>query len=360
VKSNIGYNNIPSVSLDIKKVLSKFQYETPEDILVLDLARIDEMQKLATMELRRGNVSMIPTNVMLMKFRRETLGMTSETIQERAREARSSSVTNGIHNSGIMVIQGTTTGDYVRAMAQAAGIPESEVQRELESVSESNKSDSKKSQIVSDLKENDPTFAVNSANSKKVVDSEIIDAEIIPEPGTRVHDQKKSKKVRYVLVETSKPQRADLSHDHDAGGTRRPSRPANGSETSQKSGKRHPGSIREAGSFERLTDRVIERSERDQRRFDEETSVRLSENDFSEPLLDIDVPDDERTYVFPVREFPIKDYDANVDLTSGVSYRQPPRKLTHEESQKVVRKKLRNNDSGNRDVIRIVKVQREI
>lgn len=133
VRAKIGYNSTAQVARDMKVVLERFKYETPEDVLVLDLARLDELQKLLTAAFRTGDLAQAGPIMRVMQFRRETLGITQEQIAERQMSKTQ------IANNGIMVIQGSSTGDYVAAMAAAAGVSTQEVKTELERISASNR-----------------------------------------------------------------------------------------------------------------------------------------------------------------------------------------------------------------------------
>jgi hypothetical protein len=137
VDANIGYRDVGHVSHDMGKILAEFQYETPEDVLVLDLARLDEMQRIVTFELRKGDMSCANTLLRIMQFRRDTLGMTPQVIEERRKTAQV-----GIHNNGIMVVQGTSQ-DYIEAMMKAAGVPENERRKEIERIASSNNAENK-------------------------------------------------------------------------------------------------------------------------------------------------------------------------------------------------------------------------
>lgn len=141
VKAGIGYNSTAAVSQDIRKILHSFTYETPEDVLVLDLARLDEMQKIITAAFRTGDYGQAGMLLRIMQFRRETLGITPEVI------ANGRSTAQQMVNNGIMVVQGTA-GDFLDGMMQAAGASEKERQRELEKVADSNVTSQKQSHQV--------------------------------------------------------------------------------------------------------------------------------------------------------------------------------------------------------------------
>jgi len=126
VKAGIGYSSVSHVSHDMRSIVAEFQYEQPEDVLVLDLARLDELQKYLTFAFRSGDYHYASLIMQVMKFRRETLGITPELIEQRRAEKTQ------IQNNGIMVIQGATTGDYLESMMRAAGASPEEAQAQRE------------------------------------------------------------------------------------------------------------------------------------------------------------------------------------------------------------------------------------
>lgn len=120
VKANIGYKSAGHVSDDMRQIVNSYQYQSPEDLLVLDLARVDEMQKHLTLAFRRGEYGYYSALLRLMSFRREIMGVTQEAIQASIHEK------SQIQNNGIMVVQGTA-GDYLASMMHAAGATQAEI-----------------------------------------------------------------------------------------------------------------------------------------------------------------------------------------------------------------------------------------
>lgn len=176
VNANIGYNSTAHVSQDIRKVLASFTYETPEDVLVLDLARIDEMQKIATSHMRSTDWSTAMSMILrLMQFRRETLGITPDVIANRRNDSQA------LVNNGIMVVQGTAS-DFLDGMMQAAGASEKERSRELEKVAKSNTQEVIDAEVVSEVvQENVPKFVENFssfAEQQEIKDSQ---REVVPQ-----------------------------------------------------------------------------------------------------------------------------------------------------------------------------------
>jgi hypothetical protein len=272
VRAGIGYKSVGHVADDMKKVLAQFNYETPEDVLVLDLARLDEMQKLLTLDMRSAKGSakvIVPTILQVMKFRRETLGITAEQITERQLNKTQ------VQNNGIMVIQGSSTRDYIAAMAQAAGVDPNAATAELERVSASNRID---------------------------------DAVLVDDPADEALAQNRS----------------DRSEDHDK-------------TTKTKQKLKIRVSKDTSDSFQK---RLLESIDRNEEIESAESAIPMV--DINDALLNIDIVDDEKTYVVP-----IKDYDNNVNLTSGVSYKQPPRKLTSDQSKKIIIRKLKGIKNSN-------------
>ena len=146
-RANIGYSSGQLVGQDMKNILATWDYHAPEEMVTLDLARLDELQKIYTHAVRTGNLQWGSMILRIMQFRRETLGYTPETIAELRRDK------NQIQNNGIMVVQGTgTASDYLIGMMQAAGATEKEARAELEKVSDSNKPSSEPIEVLEVVK----------------------------------------------------------------------------------------------------------------------------------------------------------------------------------------------------------------
>lgn len=310
VRAGIGYSNVGQVSKDMKIVLQQFQYETPEDVLVLDLARLDEMQRILTVDMRAGDPKgTIPILLRVMQFRRETLGVTAENIAERQQSKTQ------VNNSGIMVVQGTT-GDYVAAMAAAVGADPSLVRRELEAAGNSSGKNSGNSS------------GSNSGNDAAIADAEIVEGDSASSSAhasgkvsrtTGKSSQKSSvRKYRVVAAKNSTEDSAGDSADSS-------------------------GSSLETPMDRRLLD-FAERRDRE----DESRELMRSVSP-SDRLLNIDVPADGDGIPDGVSgvpdisrntfSVPVKDYDHNVPL-SAVSYRTPPRKMSRGESRELIVRKL--------------------
>jgi hypothetical protein len=153
VNAKIGYRDVGHVSKDIRHILQNFVYETPEDVLVLDLARLDEMQKVLTAAFRTGDYGQAGIILRIMQFRRETLGITPDVIANRRNDSQA------LVNNGIMVVQGTAS-DFLDGMMQAAGASEKERSRELEKVAKSNTQEVIDAEVV-EVHENIPPFVEN-------------------------------------------------------------------------------------------------------------------------------------------------------------------------------------------------------
>lgn len=173
VDAGIGYGSTAHVSLDMKKILQAFEYETPEDVIILDLARLDELQRIATLEYRRDHQATDANLVLrIMQFRRETLGLTPEAIEAQRREAQQGK------SHGIMVVQGSPQ-DYLEAMMTAAGASPAERKKELEKIASSNRTDVIDAEVVEDaVPEDVPTKKTSRKKSlpprkKKTHDEDI-------------------------------------------------------------------------------------------------------------------------------------------------------------------------------------------
>lgn len=133
VKAGIGYKSTGHVSNDLNRALDDFQntYETPASVVVLDLARLDDIQRRLTLAFHTGDLSQAGMLLRVMQFRREVLGINAETaINDRNNQ-------NALVNNGVMVIQGSAE-DYLKTMMQAAGASPERQRLELERLARSN------------------------------------------------------------------------------------------------------------------------------------------------------------------------------------------------------------------------------
>lgn len=173
-RSGIGYNSPQAASQDVRRVLRNLKFESAEDVLLLDLGRLDEIQKLLTAALRSGDLSQSGPILRVMAFRRETLGMTAEVIAENMKETA-----NQLVNNGIMVVQGTT-GDYIEAMAKAAGASPEEIRGELDRIAGNSASGPDGSEQV-------------SKNMKRQVNGEVVTSQLVELPLTDRDDSNEEK-----------------------------------------------------------------------------------------------------------------------------------------------------------------------
>lgn len=284
VNARIGYNNTSMVSQDLKKAQADFYQEDIESLLILDLARIDEMQKICTFVMRSQNDTSQVRNLMaLMQFRRETMGYKPEDIADR--RATGSSVTN----NGIMVVQGSTK-DYLQGLMQAVGVPESEIEREFQEVQKS--------------------LPEVAQGNTRVIQGELITPETSKKTGKR-------------FKRISKP----ASQLDQPGHSKPPEAPVSASQP-------HPVSQVALGDSILLGELVEARARQLEDQIEHMHEPGLG--DLSDPAV---IP--QELAVKGILEVPVKLPDANVPVSPGVVYRNPPRKLTHEEGTKEVTRRLK-------------------
>jgi hypothetical protein len=167
IRANIGYKSHGHLSKDLKKALKEFQqtYEQTADLAILDLARVDDIQRRVTMAFHSGDTAQAGMLLRIIAFRREIIGITPED----ARNDRQNAST--LVNQGIMVVQGSAE-DYLKSMMQAAGASPEEQKTELERVAASNRAAGR----------NAPT--------------EVIDAEVVEETEEKPRKTAPRKKLR--------------------------------------------------------------------------------------------------------------------------------------------------------------------
>lgn len=310
VSAGIGYNNTQMVSKDLDRALDGFYSEDIEKLLVLDLARLDEIQKYCTIALRQGDTSQARNLMAIMQFRRETLGITPELLQDKRNEA------SRIVNNGIMVVQGTTR-DYLASMMEASGASPDEIQKELRELE--NASGSQES---------------TSGNATgKVIKGEVIGSETTPEmnpessteTGTRKRTIKVKVQVRKKQGSNTTPETRTTPGKQNTSTTRSP---------------RHIPSE----SLESLSQRVEEAAVHMDQDHDKKTAPRLGKLD--DPAV---IPAGDR-----ILEVPVKLPDSNRPVSPGVVYRNPPRKPTQEEGRRLVTRRMGGDISTDRIRTRVI------
>lgn len=314
VNAGIGYNNTSMVSQDLKKALSNFYQEDIESLLILDLARIDEMQKICTFVMRsQQDTSQVRNLMALMQFRRETMGYKPEDIADR--RATGSSVTN----NGIMVVQGSTR-DYLQGLMEAVGASDGEIEREFREVdAEVRKSAGHQSLPEVPSQEHTRTPANSQARIvPQVIQGEVITPEKDIETGTGSSKKKKFKRVS----KQGKPASSD-----QPGSSRPPEAPVSASQP-------HPVSQVALGDSILLGELVEARARQLEDQIEHMHEPGLG--DLNAPAV---IP--QELAIEGILEVPVKLPDANVPVSPGVVYRNPPRKLTEEEGQKHVTRRLK-------------------
>lgn len=118
----LGYADPSGARKAVRAAIDRIGIEEAKDVVAMDLMRLAEYQKLLTIQLRtKGDLSVIPTLMQVMRERRVLVGWSPETWEEEQRKGK------GITNNGVMVIQGSSSSDFVKGMMEAVGIdPNSE------------------------------------------------------------------------------------------------------------------------------------------------------------------------------------------------------------------------------------------
>lgn len=302
VNAGIGYNNQQMVSKDLKKSRENFYAEDIESLLVLDLARIDEMQKFCTAALRAGNTSEVRNIMALMQFRRETMGITPETIAENRTSAAQ------ITNNGIMVVQGSTR-DYLAGIMEAAGMPQEDITEELKEIE----------------------------GNSRVIQGEVIRTGIHEQTGEQAEDivrsipsSKGKKKSNVQNNPSSNPQKKGAKKFKVVRKASQPgpASPGQPPEAPVSAAQGQDGLGVALGDSILLGELVEARAQQLEHRIEELTSPRLGSLD--DPAV---IPKE--------LAVPVKIPDHNVPVTSGISYKIPPRKMTIEEGKKYNARRLK-------------------
>lgn len=111
----LGYTHRSSARAAVKAAIDRIGLEPAKDVVVMDLMRLDEMQKRLTAAMRAGDLAAIPMLMNVMRERRSLVGWTPDSWAEEQRKGA------GVTNNGVMVINGGSE-DFVKGMMEAVGV----------------------------------------------------------------------------------------------------------------------------------------------------------------------------------------------------------------------------------------------
>ena len=115
----LGYSAPAGAEKAVKRGIELLGMEAAKDVVLMDLARLDEFQKRCTAELRgKGDLSQIDRIMRIMQMRHNLLGITAESYREAVAKQAGTSITN----NGVMIVQGTTERDYVAGLMRTVGV----------------------------------------------------------------------------------------------------------------------------------------------------------------------------------------------------------------------------------------------
>lgn len=325
VKANIGYTSLSQVSYDVNKILNTVKLETPEDLIMLDLARLDDLQQVLTLHFHKGNVTLSGSIMQVMKFRHELLGIDQESIRQRNMERTQ------VTNNGIMVVQGSTR-DYLAAMMEASGLDERERERELQRLE------------AQERKELPPATSGNSgSDSGKVIQGELIESPIPSGTPSSNPSQKSShtgqtKPVKKVRLRVVKRKDAE---------TGAPGSQPEAQTATQKPAHRKGGTLSPRDTDKPLEARLEAFAVAQEREQTEQEKALLPKARLAEPVVqvDLDSPALRERVRQRVLEREVKTPDNNHPVSPGVPYKAAPRKLTPQEGRQVVLRKLKKPGS---------------
>lgn len=326
VKANIGYTSLSQVSYDVNKILNTVKLETPEDLIMLDLARLDDLQQVLTLHFHKGNVTLSSSIMQVMKFRHELLGIDQESIRQRNMERTQ------VTNNGIMVVQGSTR-DYLAAMMEASGLDERERERELQRLE------------AQERRELPP--ATSGSNHGNVIQGEVIPSETPSDKSSHTgntdaktnpssNGQTKSvKKVRLRVVKRKDaPGKQEAQTAKPVGATQKPAQ-------------RRGGTLSPRDTDKPLEARLEAFAVAQERKQTEQEKALLPRTRLAEPVVqvDLDSPALRERVRQRVLEREVKTPDNNHPVSPGVPYKAAPRKLSPQEGRAVVLRKLKKPGS---------------
>lgn len=119
IANALGYKSPSGAEAAVKRAIDLLGMEAAKDVVLMDLARLDEFQKRCTAELRsKGDLSQIDRIMRIMTMRHNLLGITSDSYREAVAKQSGNSITN----NGVMIVQGTTERDYVAGLMRTVGV----------------------------------------------------------------------------------------------------------------------------------------------------------------------------------------------------------------------------------------------
>lgn len=305
VQANIGYNSVGHVGSDMKNILESVRLESPENLILLDLARLDDLQQVLTLHFHRGDVGLSSAIMQVMKFRHSLLGIDEESIRQRNLERTQ------VTNNGIMVVQGNTR-DYLASMMEAAGLSPEQQEKELRRLESA---------------EGERKELPAGSNSGRVIQGEVIPETVSSENPSSKGQTKSVRKVK-LKVPGKKPEK--------------PLEPQKATGATQTRSKGKGGTLSPKDTERPLEDRLEAFSAALDAEQQEQEAAELPVARLADPVIqvDLDSPGLRRTIRERVLERDIKTPDNNVPVSPGVPYKAAPRKLSPAEGRALVLRKL--------------------
>lgn len=139
----LGYHDASGAKKAVEAAIRRFEFEATKDVLLMDLARLDEWAKLATHALRtRGDMNQIDRLMRIMEKKHWLLGVTPATLAEANEQGDMKT------KGGMNVVIASTERTFVRGMMQAVGMdpdsPEGQAYLERQGLGEHGKPEGKK------------------------------------------------------------------------------------------------------------------------------------------------------------------------------------------------------------------------
>jgi hypothetical protein len=126
IADQLGYGGPPSAKKAIDTAIQRIGYEPAEELVHLELRRLDKMQSIAWLQLVQGDTYQISNILRIMEMRAKYAGVDAFLHKEISQQINVQVGTDGkvsIANAqGVMVISGDTEDEYVTKLAAAMGI----------------------------------------------------------------------------------------------------------------------------------------------------------------------------------------------------------------------------------------------
>jgi len=122
----LGYAGPAGAKMAVDRAIARQGFEAAREVVLLDLATLDEMQMRLMERVRAGDLRYIDNLLRVLQQRYSLLGVSARTVKELQEkmgiDPEGPPGLAQVTNNGVMVIQGTSETEFVRSMMEAVGV----------------------------------------------------------------------------------------------------------------------------------------------------------------------------------------------------------------------------------------------